>query len=117
MGKVRADFGTLIEIDCDDAELLAPMAEGATNLKMRMVYAKKGYLIARIIYNNKARGTLLYVTTSFFKELYADLYAYRKAHHEFPDQPTGDQDVQGHDDVKETVGKPDISCKPKGAGY
>ncbi|MEK6664451.1 MAG: hypothetical protein AABY73_11360 [Pseudomonadota bacterium] len=142
MGKVRADFGTLIEIDCDDAELLTPMAEGASNLEKRMAYAKKGYLIANIIYNDKARGTLLYVTTSFFKELYADLYAYRKAHQEFPDQPTGDQffdekqfeayrelgyqtayrmmcdkDVQGHDDVKGTVGIPDISCKPKGARY
>lgn len=142
MGKVRADFGALIEIDCDDAELLTPMVEGASDLEKRMAYAKKGYLIANIIYNDKERGTLLYVTTSFFKELFADLYAYRKAHQEFPDQPTGDQffdekqfeayrelgyqtayrmmcdkEVQGHDDVKETVGKPDISCKPKGAGY
>lgn len=142
MEKVRADFGTLIVIDCDDAESLTPMAEDASDLEKRMAYAKKGYLIANIIYNDKERGTLLYVTTSFFKELFADLYAYRKAHHEFPDQPTGDQffdekqfeayrelgyqtayrmmcdkNVQTHADVKGTLGAPDISCKPKGAGY
>lgn len=142
MEKVRADFGTLIEIDCDDAESLTPMVEGDADPEKRMAYAKKGYLIARIIYNDKQGGTLLYITTSFFKELFADLYAYRKAHHEFPDQPTGDQffdekqfeayrqlgyqtayrmmcdkNIQNHEDVKDTVGAPDISCKAKGAKY
>ena len=36
-------------------------------------------------------GLLVYLTTTFFKELSADLHGYRQSHPEFPDEPTSDQ--------------------------
>lgn len=36
-------------------------------------------------------GKLIYLKATFFKELYADLHGYRRAHPDFPDQTTGDQ--------------------------
>jgi hypothetical protein len=138
MEKVRADFGTLIDIDCADAETLTPTGEGKSDTAKRLSYAKKGYLRAKIIYNDREQGTLLYLTTSFFKDLLADLYAYRKTHDEFPDQPTSDQffdekqfeayrelgyqtayhmmcdkEVVSHPDVRDTLGAPEVSCPPE----
>jgi len=34
---------------------------------------------------------LVYITTTYASELSADLYSYRHAHREFPDEPTSDQ--------------------------
>ncbi|MBU1691441.1 MAG: hypothetical protein KJ958_12075 [Gammaproteobacteria bacterium] len=91
--KVRADFGALIDWHCPDMETLTPQSviETGDETGKRVTYAKQGYLMGTIIYNDRTEGTLLFLTTTFFKELSPDLYAYRKAHDEFPDEPTGDQ--------------------------
>lgn len=93
IGKVRADFGALIDFHCSDMEKLTPASviETGDAPGKKVSYATKGYLVGTVIYKDQSRGTLLFLATSFFNALSADVYAYRKTHHEFPDQPTGDQ--------------------------
>lgn len=91
--KVRADFGALVLFDSADMETLTPKSviETGEDAGKKVSYAERGYLIGRVIYKDRDEATLIYLTTSFFKDVSADLYAYRKAHHEFPDEPTSDQ--------------------------
>jgi hypothetical protein len=56
-----------------------------------MRYAQQGYFIADIVYPDNDKGTLIYLKTTFFRELSADLYGYKKDHPQFPDEPTSDQ--------------------------
>lgn len=93
MEKVRADFGAIVSWHCTDLETLTPKSviEAAKETDKRMTYADQGYLMGKIRYADDSEGTLLFLTTTFFKELSADLYSYRKNHNEFPDQPTSDQ--------------------------
>ncbi len=88
--KVRADFGAIIEIDSGDLERLIPKGEGAAS------FAKAGFLVASIRYsrgteNENTRGTLIYLKTTFFDGLSADLRGYRAGNPDFPDQSTSDQ--------------------------
>ncbi len=92
--KVRADFGALVLFDSADMETLTPKSvlETGENAGKKVTYADRGYLIGRVLYkDHKEEATLIYLTTAFFKDVSADLYAYRKAHDEFPDEPTMDQ--------------------------
>jgi hypothetical protein len=93
MEKVRVDFGALIRFDCSDMAPLLPSQEvkvGA-NGEQRLSYSKKGYLLGSILYEDGEEGVLLYINTTFFPSLSADLYSYRMEHKEYPDQPTSDQ--------------------------
>jgi hypothetical protein len=102
--KARADFGTLVTITSEDLEKLIPQpvhpdcCENEHELPM----AIQGYLVAPIQYASshdssnttsvkREYGVLIYITTTFFKELDASLYGYRQAHPTFPDEPTSDQ--------------------------
>lgn len=95
--KVRADFGVIIEIECSELEKLTPQkthygSEGETAMR----YAEQGFLLASIKYPNPhtghyTEGTLIYLTTTFFKALTPDLFGYRKVNPKFPDEPTSDQ--------------------------
>ena len=104
--KVRADFGALIEISSAELNTLIPRRrESDSQDKDSLPCAERGYLVATIRYASRQvgterggssepaeeTGTLLYLTTTFFKELKADLHGYRQTHPEFPDQPTADQ--------------------------
>lgn len=146
--KVRADFGAKIEIDSTDLDALIPKREkkpGETQVdEAALAFSRRGYLIAPIRYTklegeNKARvGTLVYLTTAFLKSHSAELYAYKKVHPEFPDQPTSDQffdetqfeayrelgfqvahrmlcDAKNGkiEEAEAVFGTPDISCPPK----
>lgn len=88
MEKVRADFGALIMIDTNDLRPLTPKRcddpDGAP-------CAERGYLVATIKYADNSEGTLIYLTTTFFAGVTADLYGYKKEHPAFPDEPTSDQ--------------------------
>ena len=137
MVKVRTDFGALIDFDCKDMDLLTPKKSAASNdpSTAQVCFAQQGYLLGKITYFNREQGTLLYLTTTLFETISADILAYRKTHPEFPDQPTADQffdekqfeayrelgyqtvyhmmcdqKIQDAEDVKRTVGKPNISC-------
>lgn len=101
--KVRADFGAIIDIASEDLDVLVPhRGDHHPKDDTMMPMAARGYLLAPIRYaplkpgaENQAleedRGLLVYLTTTFFKELSADLHGYRQAHPEFPDEPTSDQ--------------------------
>jgi len=86
--KARVDFGTLILSNCDDLKVLVPHEkDGADTIKS----AERGYIKSTIIYPDNSRGCLLYIKTTFYEKLSADLYGYKMAHPEFPDEPTSDQ--------------------------
>ena len=145
--KVRADFGAKIEIDAADLEALIPTRgkqSGEGKDSDEVAFSPRGYLVAPIRYTQikgekKPRvGTLIYITTAFLKSHTADLFAYKKAHPEFPDQSTSDQffdetqfeayrelgfqtahkllcddEVCKKYEVESIFGKPDITCPEK----
>lgn len=94
--RVRADFGARIDISAEDLQQLIPVAD-ADGTDAKGGYATRGYLIADIKYAAvpgqivNRHGKLIYLTTTFFKELTADLKAYRNQNNDFPDQMTMDQ--------------------------
>jgi len=53
--------------------------------------AKKGFLMADIIYADNSKGKLIYINTTLCKGLYADLYGYKKQHPSFPEESTSNQ--------------------------
>lgn len=91
--KIRADFGTLIHCNCNDLQTLMPYIKtrGHNQADDDIKYAKRGYLMSTISYPDNSRGRLLYIKTTFFEKLSADLYGYKKTHPQFPDEPTSDQ--------------------------
>ncbi|MDD2465647.1 MAG: patatin-like phospholipase family protein [Desulfobulbus sp.] len=88
MQKVRTDFGALIMIENEELQPLVPKIDPANG---EVACAEQGHLIATIKYTDNTTGTLIYLTTTFFKGLSADLYGYKKVHPNFPDEPTSDQ--------------------------
>ena len=56
-----------------------------------MVYAKQGFILADILYPDREPGKFIYIKSSFFKKLSADLYGYKQKQPEFPNEPTSDQ--------------------------
>jgi hypothetical protein len=139
--KVRVDFGAIIDFNCSNMETLTPRSviETGDATDKKVTYASQGYLLGRIIYKDRSEGTLLYMTTTFFNGLSSDLYAYRKTHNEFPDEPTSDQyfdekqfeayrelgyqtsykmmcdeKVMANIHVRHILGKPDIGSQNKG---
>ncbi len=90
--KVRVDFGTLILCDCESLQPLIPRRKTtAGTADDAMQCAERGYIMCTIIYPDNSQGRLLYLKTSFFEQLSADLYGYKKTHPQFPDEPTSDQ--------------------------
>ncbi len=101
--KARADFGTLVHITSADLDKLIPhpIHSDCSNNELELPMATQGYLIAQIEYAasngsgvapaKKEYGVLIYITTTFFKELDASLHGYRQSHPKFPDEPTSDQ--------------------------
>ncbi len=92
MEKVRVDFGTLILFDCEDLQPLVPRKKTADKVADDEIEcAERGYIMCTIIYPDNSQGRLLYLKTTFFEQLSADLYGYKKAHPQFPDESTSDQ--------------------------
>ena len=92
MEKVRVDFGVLINIRSGEIGKLVPRKKSDDKDDPNALkYAEQGFLIADIVYPDNETGTLIYLKTTFFRELSADLYGYKKDHPEFPDEPTSDQ--------------------------
>lgn len=86
MGKVRADFGALVKIDSEDLKDLIPSRRGD-----EFIPAKKGFLIADIVYADNRIGKLIYINTTFCEGLSADLFAHKKDHPSFPEESTSNQ--------------------------
>ena len=90
--KARVDFGVLVNLDGAALSRLVPRPkpEHKDDPKAER-YAETGHLVTDIIYADNTRGKLIYLTTTFFEHLSADLYGYRREHPQFPDEPTSDQ--------------------------
>lgn len=86
--KIRADFGVLINISTHQLEAMIPRKNN--NLE-KSEYAKKGFIMADILYPDREPGTFIFLKSTFFRALSADLYGYKQTHKEFPDEPTSDQ--------------------------
>ena len=91
MEKVRTDFGALIMITDGDLQALIPQKADKDGDDSSVPCARQPYLAANIKYADNSMGTLIYLTTTFFKGLSADLYGYKKENPAFPDESTGDQ--------------------------
>jgi hypothetical protein len=102
--KVRSDFGVIIDVRTDDLEVLKTGRNTAVKERPGVkTLAERGYLTASIIYpadggpnpepcgGKSECGLLIYLTTTFFPGLSADLGSYREKHPQFPDEPTSDQ--------------------------
>ena len=97
--KVRVDFGVEIEFPTSPAPI-ADLVPGSADKKSLYLekyrLAKRGYAVGRIKYphtesEEAAEGTIFYLKTTLTGGLPEDLYAYKSANPEFPDQSTSDQ--------------------------
>ena len=73
--KIRADFGVLFTVNAQQLHDLVPVKENDNDL---MAYAKQGFIVADILYPDREPGKFIYIKSSFFKELSADLYGYKQ---------------------------------------
>ncbi len=96
--KVRTDFGAQIFVDDKQLGELVPRQDGGSaTAEPWNAFAKRGFLVADIVYaklpdqKKSSTGTLIYLTTTFTRDLGAELYSYRREHDAFPDEPTSDQ--------------------------
>ncbi len=95
--KAWVDFGAIVKIDCEQLQAMTPQPDDNDKDNPKAPkFAEKGYLVARIDYDtakgsDEDKGVLIYLPTTFIHGLGADLYGYRQAHPEFPDEPTSDQ--------------------------
>lgn len=86
--KIRADFGVLVTINAKRLEDMVPVRKDGESLN---AYAERGYIVADILYPDSIPGKLIYIKSTFFGNLSADLYGYKQNCEEFPDEPTSDQ--------------------------
>lgn len=93
--RVRADFGCDIRFKNEGLDISNLIPGSAIThppvLGDLFKTAKKGYALGTIDYDNGTKGTLLYIKSTITPGLPADLYGYKAAHPEFPDEPTTDQ--------------------------
>ncbi|MFQ5637813.1 MAG: patatin-like phospholipase family protein [bacterium] len=89
--RVRVDFGAQIRFrekyGLDN--LLPGSEEGRLADKYKL--ARRGFAVADIEYQDGKKGILLYLKTTLSKRLPADIYGYKSANPDFPDQTTADQ--------------------------
>ena len=89
---LRVDFGYSIRFLHDySLEDMFPRFAGDSDCVKDLGIAKRGFAIAKIDYGDDHQGTIIYLKSTLTEELPAGLYAYKKAHPKFPDEPTADQ--------------------------
>ena len=91
--RVRVDFGVTIRFDPKyNIGAIIPGSASGGFLSEKYQLAKRGFAIADINYNDgNESGKLIYLKTTLTKGLPADIYGYRSANPNFPDQSTSDQ--------------------------
>lgn len=100
--RVRVDFGVSIRLDDDfGLEGLMPGSQAAVDRQstisdQRFNLSERGYALGDILYPETARGAafvgrLVYIKAALTRDLPVDLYAYKAANPDYPDQPTLDQ--------------------------
>ena len=91
--KVRVDFGATVDMPSFLSMCPTPAYDGHGNKKNKYAVdtAKQGYLVGDIIYDDGSTGTLAYIKTTMIEGLPKDIYGYKNAHPDFPDETTADQ--------------------------
>jgi hypothetical protein len=99
--RVRVDFGVSIHFDDPDFTLedVLPQPRDAESDSWNKKFglAKRGFALASIAYPSDRPGepvkcgVLIYIKATMIEKLPSDLYAYKAANPEFPDQSTLDQ--------------------------
>lgn len=83
--KVRVDFGAVVTID------IAPLIPHRSSKAEEIAAAETACITGRIVYADHTEAELYYIKTTFFQDLPADLFAYKKSNPAFPDETTADQ--------------------------
>jgi hypothetical protein len=78
--KVRVDFGARIELTADSYER-----------ERKDAFVATPSLLGRVTYADGTQGRILYLRPLLVNGLGADIYAYWRAHPDFPDEPTSQQ--------------------------
>jgi hypothetical protein len=88
--RVRVDFGTTIRFLLDyDLKGLLPGSTSEGALAKKHQLSERGFAIADIRYpDQRPSGKLVYLKTTLTEGLPADVYGYKSAHPQFPDQST-----------------------------
>ncbi len=92
--RVRVDFGAKIRFRSGKTTKLEDLLPGSADkspLQEKYNLAKRGFAVADITYHDGSEGTLIYIKTTLTPDLPADLYGYKSAHQDYPDQSTADQ--------------------------
>lgn len=98
--RIRVDFGVHIRFEDPDNNIrfIDPDTAGLSDLlSKKFGLAERGYAIARIDYTppnvkkGNEDGILIYVKSTMIQDLPTDIYGYKSAHPEFPDESTADQ--------------------------
>ena len=91
--KVRVDFGAKIKIESECLRPVVPHApiDDRIKDKDKVHCADRSYIVADIEYVDGRKGKLIYLNTTFTPHLGVDLYGYKLAHPEFPDETTANQ--------------------------
>jgi hypothetical protein len=88
--RIKDDFKAEIVFDRDQSpELLVEDKE--MDYPSGALRAEQTYFVATIIYDDKSRGTIIYVKARMIKELSFEVKAYKGAHPDFPHESTTDQ--------------------------
>lgn len=77
---VRVDFGAAVDLD---ASPLLPQGEDE--------FSPSAFVRGTVTYADGTQADLIYTTTLIVDGLSEDIYGYRRANPEFPDEPTADQ--------------------------
>ncbi len=91
--KVRVDFGTTVDMPSFLKMCPTPAYDthGNKNNQYAVDTAEQGYLVGEITYDDGSTGTLVYIKTTMIEGLPKDIYGYKNAHPDFPDETTADQ--------------------------
>ncbi len=102
--RVRVDFGAKIRFSDDENGLKSILPESELSSKrskddvfaIKYKLAKQGYAIGKIYYHDHnpdsdKPGILFYLKTTLIPGLPSDIYGYKSANKDFPDQSTADQ--------------------------
>ncbi len=91
--KVRVDFGATVDMPSFLKMCPTPAYDAHGNKKNNYAVdtAEQGYLVGEITYDNGTSGTLVYIKTTMIEGLPKDIYGYKSAHADFPDETTADQ--------------------------
>jgi hypothetical protein len=91
--KVRVDFGATILFDNPDYDLRGMITGSGNAGAFETLYgtAQRGFAIGTIYYSNGTQGKLFYIKPTITEDLPADIYGYKAAHDDFPNESTIDQ--------------------------